>query len=245
MPAPPVVVAPLAEEVAPFVKRMAGRRVVATADLTLFEGEIAGTGVLAAIVGDGAPRAARGLARLFEETTPARILLIGVAGGLSPDLAVGDVVGALSVQTPGGERLDPSRPPDAAVAGRVLSIPVILGSAEEKRALWNELGRPARTVIDLESSTFVHHASAVGLSWAVVRAISDPQCEDLPLDFSRLSDGDGHVDRTRVIWSLLRHPAALGALIELRRRVKYCAIRLSDAAAAWVALSEEGPDRCS
>ena len=74
--------------------------------------------------------------------------------------------------------------------------------------------------------------------WAIIRAVSDPQGADLPLDFAAASDSGGHVVGSRVARQLLVNPSAAGALNELRSRVALCAERLAAAALRWI---EESP----
>lgn len=229
-----VVVAPLDAELRPFLREIAGRRERALPDGAIFRGRWAERDVVAAVIGDGAGRAARGLEELITRYRPRRLLLIGVAGGLSPELSVAELVRASRVveMPPQGEPSGWSVPGGG--DGTIVAGDRILASSEEKAALWHRLGEPSKAVVDLESAAFARLADHVGAVWTVVRAVTDPQGEDLPLDLVAASDDGGHVVRGRVVRQLLARPAALGQVQRLRRRLRLCAEALASAAQGWI-----------
>jgi hypothetical protein len=246
-----IVVAPLAAELRPFLAAIEGRRVHALPGGAVYGGRWRRRPLLAAVIGDGAGRAGRSLAALTAWLEAAfagrgtaaggapprrrveRILLVGVAGGLSPGLEVGDTVRAARVIEAAGEGAPRSWAAPGGGEGTIVSAARILGTSGDKRALWRRLGRPPRALVDLESAVFVRAARRAGLRWTVVRAVSDPQEVDLPLDFAAASDAEGHVRRARVVRQLAAGPAAAGELGELRRRVAACAASLAAAAQRW------------
>ena len=231
-----LVVAPLAAELRPFLRSIAARRREALPGGAVYSGRWKGRELLAAVIGDGAGLARRGLERVAE-LEPRRLLLVGVAGGLSPELGVGDTVRAGRViEMSGGTAAREWRSPGGGGA-TVIAGERILGAAAEKQALWQGLGSPTPAVVDLESAVFVRAALGCGVDWAVIRAVSDEAAEDLPLDFAAASDAEGHVLRARVVSQLAARPGALAAVRQLRQRLTACAERLEKKALGWV---EEG-----
>jgi len=232
----PVVVAPLDEEVAPFVSRIGGQAEHRVDDLTTYRGEIAGRPVLAAVIGDGAGAAERGLARLLARVEPQRLLLIGVAGGLSEELTAGSLIQASSVRSVDGEdqSVTAGTSIEGVVRGSVVTAERIVSTADAKRDLWVALGRPPCCVVDIESWGVVERLEHLGVPWTVVRAVIDAADEDLPLDFGALSDAEGQVVRRRILWSLLRRPVAMKGVLELRSRVRVCASELAVVAERWL-----------
>ena len=232
----PVVVAALEEEIAPLVARMSGRVAHGSDGLVTRWGELCGRPVLTAVVGDGARPADRRLGRLLSATEPERLLLVGVAGGLSDDLGVGSLIQAGSVgRVPGDARWTaPGASIPGVPEGSVVTADRIASTAAAKRELWKAVGRPPRCVVDLESWGIVERTENLDVPWTVVRAVIDAAHEDLPLDFGALSDAEGRVVRSRVLRSLLRKPLAIRGVLELRSRVRTCAARLADVAQTWL-----------
>ncbi len=232
-----LVVAPLARELSPLVERIGGRRVGSLPHGSLYAGRWQGRDVSAAVLGDGHGRFNAGLEALMATGIPERVLLVGVAGGLSPELGVGEIVRAgRVVDGISGVDWSPPSPGD----GTVVTAEWIVGPAAEKESLWKLQGEPSRAVVDLETSHFARWAAetmpAVGraLDWTVLRAVSDPQGDDLPLDFAAASDAAGHVVGRLVARLLAKRPGAVGGLAELHRRLGLCAERLAGAALEWV-----------
>ena len=178
---------------------------------------------------------------LFAAMAVRRLLVVGVAGGLSPGLEAGTVVAVSRVVDAAGEAPAPEAPvpeaesPDAAVSasGTLYSHARIAVSREEKAALWNDLGRPPVAAVDLETATFARVAHEHGVPYTVLRAVSDTAAETLPVDFNRMLDEQGRVRQARVAWWALCHPWAIPRLVTLGRRVNACAARLAEAGLPW------------
>jgi nucleoside phosphorylase len=234
----PLIVAPMREEIAPLLADSDARPVLRAGNLQLFRGRLGGHDLLAAVLGDGAIAAERGWQRLLEETKPERVLLIGLAGGLSDDVATGTLVQAGAVAFL--ESSESVTATDATLAGldraTVISSGCILSTARSKRQAWKSLGKPQHCVVDLESATLVRRFEESALTWTIVRAVSDSQAEDLPLDFAQLSNAEGSIVRARIVTALLRRPLALGGLLRLRSQARSCALGLARAAAGWLSL---------
>ena len=234
----PLIIAPLREEAAPLLGQCAGTPVFRAGALHLYRGELAGQALRVAVVGDGAIAAERGLRRLLQEATPERVLLIGLAGGLSDDLPAGALVQASLVRTLQDTRSTTAR--DASLPGldraTIVSAPQILSTAKSKKQAWDALDNPPQCVVDLESATLTSVLEESDLSWTIVRAVSDSHDEDLPLDFARLSNAEGSIDRSSVLAALLRRPMAVGGLLRMRSRARSCALALARAATDWLSL---------
>jgi nucleoside phosphorylase len=234
----PLIIAPLREEIAPLLDQCRGTQVLRAGALHLYSGHLAGRELRVAVLGDGAMAAERGLQRLLQEVTPGRVLLIGLAGGLSDDLPAGALVQARAVrplEDAQGATAQDASIPDLARA-TIVSAPRILSTAESKQQAWDALDNPPRCVVDLESATLTRQLEEFSLPWTVVRAVSDSQDEDLPLDFARLSNAEGSIERSRILAALLRRPMALGGLLRMRSRARSCALTLSRAATDWLSL---------
>jgi adenosylhomocysteine nucleosidase len=116
-------------------------------------GVLAGQPVVLGTTGDGAAAAAAGLAALIAAVRPGRVLVLGVAGGLTPGLAEGSLVAARQVVDAGGAAAPLAAEPGwlelavacGATAGTVVSTPgIVCGpaakSAARRRALASTAG---------------------------------------------------------------------------------------------------------
>jgi nucleoside phosphorylase len=220
-------------------------------------GVLAGQPVALGTTGDGAAAAAAGLEALIAAVRPQRVLILGVAGGLTPGLAEGSLVAARQV-VDASSAAAPIAPEPAwlelavacgATAGTVVSTPGIVGgpaakAAARRRALAAAAdgdgapgaatapaapaaGMAEATAVDLESWTYARVAAAHSLPLLVVRAVLDPAEEALPLDFESCRTPEGGVSTARVLLAALGRPRSLRALWRLRGRMSTAAARLA------------------
>lgn len=240
-----VVLAALPEELAPLRALLADQRPLAAGDgVDIVVGRLHGSRVALAVTGDG-DRNARERAAAVLALAPARsLLVIGVAGALSADLAPGDLVAVKRVSREHGPPLVASPPlleaaARAARAGVAVTAARIADTIAEKRRLLAIAGPGDgdAAVVDLESAAYAEAAIAAAIPWLILRAVSDAAGEPLPSLLNRARDAGGAVRRGRVLAGLLREPFTLPRLLDLRRRVAACADALARAAAQVIAIS--------
>jgi adenosylhomocysteine nucleosidase len=238
------------EEVSDLRARMIGARAVAVAGAHVTVGWIGAGRVALAVTGDGERNARRGLSALLASYPVQRILVVGVAGGLSTELDVGALVAADRVinETDGDVRsADGALVVAAASAcgarrGVAVTASRIADTADDKRRLLAmamtaggestlvaDGGAPLAAVVDLESAGFAAIAGQAGVPWLVLRAVSDTAADSIPPLLNRSRDDGGAVQRGRVAWGLLTNPRALLPLLALRERVRTCAGHLARA----------------
>ena len=111
-----------------------------------------------------------------------------------------------------------------ATGHRCLGVDYSVVSSLEKQRLGSETGA---AVVDMESGAVAATASALGMPFAVLRAICDPAAMALPPAALVALDTAGRIAPAPLAWSILTHPRQIGALVALAR----------DAAAARRALS--------
>jgi adenosylhomocysteine nucleosidase len=201
---------------------------------TFVEARIGTADVALCLTGDGAGNAGRAADMLCEAVRPAALLGAGVAGALSPGLAVGDVLVSRRVHDSHGD----APPPDArllaqalentqARAGTLLTVarPVVLASL--KTALLQTLDDGGPAAADMESGAWARAAASRGIPYLIARAISDRAEEDLPEYLGRSLGRDGAIRRSSVVLSALAQPATIPALLRMRGRVLACAEKLA------------------
>jgi hopanoid-associated phosphorylase len=149
------------------------------------------------------------------------VISIGLAGALAPNLHVGDVILADSVLT-GAERWDTyavwlnrlaSRLPHAK-RGTIFGSDVVVDQAETKAALHTVTGALA---VDMESQVAARFAAARKLPLAVLRVISDDASHALPPAALVAMRPDGGIALGRILWSVVKKPAQIPALVRTGR----------------------------
>jgi adenosylhomocysteine nucleosidase len=235
------IVAAMPEELAPLRARLAGpvrTEPTSLRSLVVERGRLGGHEVALAATGDGARNARDGIDALLAASVPRALVVIGVSGALSPELATTDLIVASRVVDEDGSGHDADVESVAAATratgGRpavIMSARRIADSVDEKRRLARQAGG-GLAVVDLESASYVAAAGGAGIPWIVLRAVSDSAGEALPALLNRSLDAGGAVSRGRVLRGLFGDPGALPQLLALRRRVAECALVLARAAEA-------------
>ena len=170
---------------------------------------------------------------------PDLVLTCGFAGGLNPDLKLGDVV----IEVPSGS----SRREPAQIESGEKSEPIYIGCYDkliacgakpvkffcadriattiaEKKKLRDETGADA---VEMESAAIHAVCAKHGIPCATVRVISDTAGEDLPLDFNALSKPDRNLDYGKLFLTIARSPRKVGALMQLQKKTKFAAKQLA------------------
>lgn len=149
------------------------------------------------------------------------VISIGLAGGLSPHLKVGDVVIADQIIT-GTEKWDchegwrvrlMSRL-STAIQGQIFGSDIIIENPETKAGLHQTTGA---LVVDMESQVAARFAHRRNLPLAGLRVISDDAAHVLPPAALVAMKPDGGIAIGRVLRSLLRHPTQIPSLIRTAR----------------------------
>jgi nucleoside phosphorylase len=231
------IVAGVPEELAALRRRLVDPRPVPLRSGRGTRGMLQGRAVVLAVAGDGPARAEQGLDALLDAVSCSVVLGVGVAGGLTDDLAPGSLVVASSVVSIDGVEHHPE-PALVAIARRHGAVPVrvlcasgLAGTAIEKARLRERAG-DASAVVDLESAAWAEAAVHRGIPWSILRVVSDAWDEELPQFLVRAQRPDGSVARGRVALGAIAVPTRIPALVRLASRVRQASTRLADGAAA-------------
>jgi adenosylhomocysteine nucleosidase len=232
----------LKEEAAPFRKIAAGKAASAQADISIL---LTGIGRQNAekslrefLAGGASAPASRlkdtstGQARLARTLAPPDLVLTcGFAGGLNPDLKLGEVVFELAGPAANDQKLIANLKAAGAKPAKLFCADRIATSIAEKKKLRDETGADA---VEMESAAIHAVCRERGIPCATVRVISDTASENLPLDFNALSRPDKNLDFGKLAWAIAKSPGKIGALMELQKKTQFAAEQLANVLAKIV-----------
>jgi nucleoside phosphorylase len=219
----------LKEEAAPFQKMAAGTVAAAQAASVLITGigrknaEKSVREFLTANYGGASVPASRLVSSL---APPELVLTCGFAGGLNPDLKLGEVVFELSDSE--------IRNPQSAIRNHLLAAGakpakffcadrVAITVAEKKKSR----AETGADVVEMESAAIHTICRERGIPCATVRVILDTASEDLPLDFNALARPDMTLDYGKLALAIARSPGKIGALQRLQKNCRFAADQLA------------------
>jgi adenosylhomocysteine nucleosidase len=195
----------LEEEAAPFRKIAAGK-----------------SGISILLTGIGRRNAEKSVREFLATNSPELVLTCGFAGGLNPDLKLGDVV--FEVQSP-ESKVQSQLLAAGAKPAKFFCADRIATTVAEKKRLRAETSADA---VEMESEVIHAVCRERGIPCATVRVISDTAGEDLPLDFNRLFKPDMSLDYGKLAWAVMKSPGKIGALLKLQKRTRFAAEQLAD-----------------
>lgn len=196
-PRPILILSAFPDELEGLVREAKGVQTVRRAGNTYHVGALAGRPVVLALTGVGMTRAQQVAQEAITAFPPAMVLFVGIAGGIDPQLGVGDVVvpaewgqhdgsaapswfavdRGLAALVPAGVRLRACerQPPCAASprvarGGRGVSGSEFIADPALGRRLWDE---HAARIVDMETSAVAEIAAVNRVPFLAFRAISD------------------------------------------------------------------------
>jgi|SRR5665213_649154 len=181
---------------------------------------------------------------------PDLVLTCGFAGGLNPDLKLGEVVFALlnrrdefhesQTEKEIADLIGDSRSSSlqekliasGAKPAKFFCADRITTTVAEKKKLRAETGADA---VEMESAAIHAVCAERGIRCVTVRVISDTANENLPLDFNALAKPDKNLDYGKLFLAIAKSPGKVGALLELQKKTKFAAEQLADVLAEIIA----------
>jgi adenosylhomocysteine nucleosidase len=163
-----------------------------------------------------------------EAFRPQVVIAAGFAGGLKPELKIGDIVWATEVVDLAGGRWRTSWPPEPAThfhCGRLLTVDTLIADSARKFALGSAHSALA---VDMESAVVARLCTEAGMPFACVRAISDDSATSLSPRLATLLSA-GRISTRRVLASLATTPSMVKEFLILARHTRIAARKLSEA----------------
>jgi adenosylhomocysteine nucleosidase len=212
----------LKEEAAPFQKIATGK-----------------SGISILITGIGRQNAEKAVCEFLATNSPKLVLTCGFAGGLNPDLKLGEVIFELTDRR--GEFHEPQTEKKirdsqssslrekllatGAKPAKFFCADQIATTVAEKKKLRDETGADA---VEMESGAIHAVCRERGIPCATVRVISDTAGEDLPLDFNQLFKPDKSLDYGKLAWAIAKSPGKIGALLKLQKQTRFATEQLAN-----------------
>jgi adenosylhomocysteine nucleosidase len=210
----------------------------------LWRGTLVDQPVILVRTGIGRKNAVKSLIDVMERFPLRMILSIGYAGGLDPDLAVGDLLVADKILVPAAESgqnasqaswaIDPALVDVAmtlevgqnakAKRGPLMTVDQVVVHPEQKQKLYAQSGALA---VEMETSALVQLAQEKQIPFLSIRAISDTASQEL-IDVSPLLSPDGEVSPLKAGWYVATHPGSLKSLNTLRQHASRATNVLTD-----------------
>jgi adenosylhomocysteine nucleosidase len=221
-----LVVAPMRSELRPVVRALRARR-EEVRGVRVHRGRAGRRVVVAALVGVGPDAARKSTYRLLDVLDPTHVVLSGIAGGIGPGTAVGDmVVPETVVDLVTGREYSAAAAPDVRPSGRIGTVDeLILDPTRLEELVDRQI-----VALDMETAAVAEACAAFGRPWSAFRAISDrPQDGLLSDDVMTMLRPDGSVDLPVALRHLAANPGRIPALVRLGRDASAAASRAARA----------------
>jgi adenosylhomocysteine nucleosidase len=191
--------------------------------------KVCGDKVHVFLTGIGRENAGKAARIFLAAHMPSLLITCGFAGGLIPDLKIGDVIFEIPSNDGAGTDVYATVRSKLAAAGtretKIFCADRIATTVADKKKLREETGADAA---EMESGAVRVVCGEHGIPCVTVRVISDTAEEDLPLDFNKFLTADKSMDMSKLMMAVAKAPWKMGALMELQKNTKLAAQRLAD-----------------
>jgi nucleoside phosphorylase len=147
-----------------------------------------------------------------------RVYVLGLCGGLNPDLAIGDAVVYASCQNFAQQFWQcESDEFNNAKSVKAISSNKIIATAKEKRFIREKYGCD---VVDMEGTAILAYFAGLNIPVTMLRVVSDTAAGDIP-DLSAAIDSNGKLQSRQLAIGLIKEPRkglrlVRGAIVGLR-----------------------------
>lgn len=177
-------------------------------------------GISILLTGIGRANAERTVREFLANNSPKQVFTCGFAGGLKPELAIGDIVFSTD-----NASLAQKLAATGAKSAKIFCATRVAITVAEKQELHRTTGADA---VEMESEVIQSICRERGIPCATVRVISDTANEDLPLDFNALAKPDMSPDMGKLAVLLMKQPGKIPALLRLQKNCSAAAARLAE-----------------
>jgi adenosylhomocysteine nucleosidase len=192
-------------------------------------GKWQGKNIVLVRTGVGKQRAAEAALKTIEQFSPDRLLSIGYAGGLVPNLEVSDLIVAEQIMdvessaefVPDPQWLQMAQNVSASenykvISGRLVTADKVIHSPQDKKEFGERFSAEA---VEMETSAIAKVAMDKNMPFLSVRAISDSVEQEI-LDSSSFLGSDGEISKLKAGWYVLTHPGSISSALSLRSQTQ-------------------------
>lgn len=213
-------------------------------EFDLFKANIGPNEVTVLLTGMGRKNAAKAMASVPLETFDLCVSS-GLAGSLDETLLPGDVIVAGTVHTADSSLIVESDESLRDLAASLAAKPISAALTSERivsTALEKDDLRQQGSIVEMESAHILAAAGQAHLPAVLIRGISDAADEDLPVDFARVLDSQGHLKLGGLLKEVGLSPHRIPLLIQFGRQSRNAAKALADFLDRYIhALSQRPP----
>jgi nucleoside phosphorylase len=191
-------------------------------------GDVGAWTVVTLVTGMGPEKARIATRRALSAGPADHVMVIGIAGGLSPGLPVGALMVPEAVQLyPDGPRLTARPLPSRQPTGALMTTDGLFDGED----VWKPILERGFGAVDMEAAGVAEVCDAAAVDWSIYRGISDrPDERIVDQAVFGLSKPDGTADPVAVAKYLARDPRRAKALAHLNRCMQVAARLAADAA---------------
>jgi adenosylhomocysteine nucleosidase len=188
--------------------------------------------VIGMVTGMGTQLAAAKTANLLDATPVARVVVVGITGGVDETVPIGSMVfPAVVVHAATGAEYRPAPLGHGSPSGTMWTSDELLTGPEVIAGL---RGRGVVS-LDMETAAIAEVCERRGIPWSVFRAISDRTTDgSIDEEIFHLSHQDGTLDGPAVARYLLKHPGRIPGMVGLAKGAKLATETAAEAAIAAV-----------
>jgi len=226
----------LSEEIGDIKRQMVIEKVAAGSDCNLYQGKFENRDILLVETGLGKQRAEAATRFILQNYTVTALVSLGFAGALNGELEVGDVVVCSTLHCANGQMQKATKSETFHSDARLVSlatgvtedagVKIRCGSSVTASHLISNpeakytLGELFRTdIVDMESYWVARIASASGIPFVAIRAVSDARQDNLP-PFDEILTANGRWQRKKAFFYFVLHPQYLMKLLGLYRKAR-------------------------
>ena len=216
--------APMGSELRPLLKRLSLQRTQAGKP-PVYEGAHGAVDIVATTTSMGTVAAAAAAERVLDTGPVDRVVVVGIAGGVDPAFAIGEVfVPTVVIDGATGTEYTPHPFGDLEPRGK-------LSTSDEFIVDDTRLARMAAdgvVAVDMETSAVAAVCERRGTPWSVFRAISD-RAHEGDVEMLTMANPDGSPNAMGALKYLARHPGKLPFLLRLAQGATKAANAAADA----------------
>jgi nucleoside phosphorylase len=219
------VLAPMISELRPVVKAFSLQR-DEIGGSTAHTGRLGDVEIVAVKIGMGTRAAAASTERLLDATSVDHVLVVGIAGGVVPGVAIGEMIfPSVVIDHASGAEYVPAGLAPGEASGTLLTSDEFFVDPDEVGGL------AARGIVglDMETASVAAVCEQRGCAWSVVRSVSDRPGE-VPPGVLDMAGADGTPNLGKAVRFMATRPWKVPGLVRLARNSQHAANRAAASA---------------